>query len=667
MKGKHLIIYITLLLAIYSCASIGNPDGGPYDETPPQVVSCLPAEKAINVNRKKASILFNEYIKLQNASEKVVVSPPQKEMANIRADGKQIKIDLYDDLLPNTTYTIDFSDAIEDNNEGNPMGHYTYSFSTGNEIDTMEVSGIVLNAEDLEPIKGILVGLYPADTTFHDSLFTTTPFKRVSRTNSSGRFTIKGVRHGEYRIFALKDADGDIIFSQKSEVIAFDTTIIRTSSKPDVRMDTIWRDSTHYDSIRVVPYTHYLPDDVILMAFLEEGQEQHLLKTERLDPDHFRLYFTAPSDSLPHIKGLNFDEKCLVVEPSLHNDTITYWVSDTIYSYQQDTLSMALTYLETDTLGQLTPRTDTLELAPKVTQAQRRKEKQKQIDEWEKEREKKLKKAKKPLQHEENPFINTYMDITIRPSGSLDPNQNIRVMSKVPYQKVDTTALHFYIKQDSNWIDIPFLFMPNDESIREYILYAEWEPKKQYKFKADSAAFTNILGHVSKPIEQEFRVRGMEEYGAIFINAKIPDTEDLIIQLLNRSGKVVMEQKADEKKRVEFYYLKPSDYYVRCYIDLNRNGKWDTGEYASLKQAEEMFYFPKPLTLKAQWDIEQEWDVRGIERNKQKPSEITKQKPDKEKKIRSRNKEREEEKRKGKSSQQSNSGSNNFGRMPGFR
>ena len=313
------------------------------------------------------------------------------------AEGKQIRIDLYDELLPNTTYTIDFSDAIEDNNEGNPMGHYTYSFSTGAEIDTMEVAGIVLNAEDLEPIKGILVGLYPADSTFHDSLFTTTPFKRVSRTNSSGRFTIKGVKHGKYRIFALKDSDGDIVFSQKNEVIAFDTLVVSTSSKPDVRMDTIWRDSTHYDSIRVVPYTHYLPDDVILMAFLEEGQEQHLLKTERPDPDFFRLFFTAPSDTLPHIKGLNFNEECLVVEPSLHNDTLTYWVTDTTYSYQQDTLSMVLTYLETDTLGQLVSRSDTLELAPKVTQAQRNKEKQKQIDEWEKAREKKQKRAKEPI------------------------------------------------------------------------------------------------------------------------------------------------------------------------------------------------------------------------------------------------------------------------------
>ena len=115
------------------------------------------------------------------------------------------------------------------------------------------------------------------------------------------------------------------------------------------------------------------------------------------------------------------------------------------------------------------------------------------------------------------------MDISLRPSGSIDPNQYIRFTSKQPYLSVDTTALHFSVKQDSNWIDIPFLFVADENNIRDYILYAEWEPKKQYRFTADSAAFKNILGHVSKPLEQDFRVRGMEEYGAIFINAKIAE------------------------------------------------------------------------------------------------------------------------------------------------
>ena len=219
MRYTPITILTLATLTCIACASIGNPDGGRYDEEPPVVVQCFPKDKSTQNDKKKLSILFNEFVKLENANDKVVVSPPQIEAANVRADGKRIKIDLFDDLLENTTYTIDFSDAIEDNNEGNPMGNYTYSFSTGETIDTMEISGTVLNAEDLEPVKGVMVGLYPADSTFSDTLFTTMPMTRVSRTNGSGRFVIKGVKPGKYYAYALKDADGNYIFNQKSEAV----------------------------------------------------------------------------------------------------------------------------------------------------------------------------------------------------------------------------------------------------------------------------------------------------------------------------------------------------------------------------------------------------------------------------------------------------------------
>ena len=316
-----------------ACASIGAPDGGIYDEIPPKVVSSYPADRSINNTNRKMQIRFNEYIKLENASEKVIVSPPQIEPANIRADGKTVKITLYDSLKANTTYTIDFSDAITDNNEGNPMGYYTYSFSTGTEIDTMEVSGAVLSAENLEPMKGLLVGIYPVDSLFNDSILKQKPFTRVSRTNASGRFCIKGIKPGKYRAFALEDKDGDFLFSQKSEQIAFLQDTFTTSCKPDLRMDTVWRDSTHYDSILVVPYIHYFPDDLVLTAFLEAGQDQHLLKILRPDPDIIQLFFTAPADTLPIIRGVNFDENCLVADASLHNDTITYWITDTAFTH----------------------------------------------------------------------------------------------------------------------------------------------------------------------------------------------------------------------------------------------------------------------------------------------------------------------------------------------
>lgn len=646
MERKNLLLCLLALLLTAACASIGNPDGGRFDETPPRVVGSSPADGAVNVSKRKVQILFDEYIKLEKASEKVVISPPQIEPANVRADGKRVKVDFYDSLRANTTYTIDFSDAIEDNNEGNPMGQYTFSFSTGDVIDTMQVSGRVLNAADLEPIKGIMVGLYPADSTWNDTLFRTRPFLRVSRTNGEGRFTIKGVKDGAYRVRALEDKDGDFVFSQKNERVAFDTTVYVTGSFPDVRMDTVWRDSLWYDSIRVVPYTHYTPDDVLLLAFLEDGQERHLLKTVYPEPTSFTFYFTAPSDSTPRIKGLNFDERCLVADASLKNDTVTFWVTDTALIHRQDTLSMILSYMETDTLGQLVVTNDTLDLSPKTTYAKIAAERSKQIEAWEKDRERRQKKAKKPLPYEENPYERTWLEAGFKPSGSLAPNQNVRYLAKEPILEVDTTKIHFYVKKDTDWLPAPFLFMPEERSAKSYMLYAEWEPGQKYRFVMDTAAVVSVLEHESKSVRQEFHVRAVEEYGSIFIHVISPDT-GVVVQLLSKNDKVEAQQRTDKDGNADFFFMKPGEYYMRCYVDANGNGQWDTGDYASGLQPERVYYFGKPLPLKAQWDLRQDWDVRAVDVARQKPMAITKQKPDKEKKLKNRNAERDREMQRG--------------------
>ena len=333
------IAFLGALLAA-ACASIGSPDGGPYDFTPPKIVKCEPANMSVNNKDKRITLSFDEFILLENASEKVVVSPPQKEMPEIRTSGKKIHITLHDTLQKNTTYTVDFADAIVDNNEKNPMGNFTYSFSTGPDIDTMEVAGTLLESENLEPIKGMLVGLY---SDLSDTAFTTRPFARVSRTDSRGKFSIKGVAPGKYRIYGLQDMDGNFCFSQKAEKIAFDTLVIEPSCAPDTRQDTTWIDSTHIDTIKTIHFTHFYPDNLILRAFTEEIHDLHLLKTERPVPDMFTLYFTASSDTLPVLKGLNFEgAEDMILERSLHNDTLTYWITDTLVS-NLDTLRFSLT------------------------------------------------------------------------------------------------------------------------------------------------------------------------------------------------------------------------------------------------------------------------------------------------------------------------------------
>ena len=640
------LVLLTTLLTVVSCASIGSPDGGRYDEEPPQVLGATPADKAVNVNSKRISILFDEFVKITNVTEKVVVSPPQLEAANVRAVGKRIKVTLYDSLQSNTTYTIDFSDAIEDNNEGNPMGFYTYSFSTGPVIDTMEMSGHVLAAENLEPVKGVLVGLHRADSAYDDSLFRTAPFLRVARTNSRGHFSIKGIAPGQYRIFALNDMDNDYRFGQRSEALAFDTTIYVPSSRPDLRMDTCWRDTIYYDSIRVVPYTHYYPDDIVLRSFLEAKQDLHLLKTERTEPDWFRLYFTAPVDTLPVIRGLNFDASCLVTEPSAKNDTITYWITDTAFTHTTDTLEMILTFLDTDSTGQLAWKTDTLPpLVARNGWQKLKAEKQKKIDAWVKDREKRAKRSKTPLPPENNPYEVDFLDIRITPTGALDPNKNILIKVNEPISAIDTAKVHLYLQRDSNLYPEPFLLMPTPNDAKSYTLYAEWQPELKYSVLVDSMAITGVMGHINKKSKADLRVRALGEYGTLIVNLLTPDTA-VVVQLLSRSDNVVTQQRASASGVTEFYFLRPDIYYMRCFVDRNGNGLWDTGEYDSGTQPEPVFYFPKPMNVRAGWDVEQAWDVYGIPVLEQKPRELIKQKADRGKTPRERNKEREKEKTK---------------------
>ena len=339
---KKLLYFFTLssLLLAVGCARMGSPDGGWYDDDPPRVVSATPADQSTNVTTQKITILFDEFIKLEDPTQNVIVSPPQLEMPEIQAKGKKIVVELKDSLKPNTTYTIDFSDAISDNNEGNPMGNFTYTFSTGEQIDTFEVAGYVIDASNLEPVKGISVGLY---NNLADSVFRTEPLMRVSRTDASGHFVIKGVAPGEYRVYALQDADGDFKFTQKSEMIAFSHQTYKPSAGPDIRQDTIWRDTLHIDNILRVPYTHFYPDDVVMLAFQELQTDRYLLKQpDRTDADRIKLFFSYGNEQLPIIKGLNFDaDSAFVVEHNAKKDSITYWLRDTTL-INTDTLTLSM-------------------------------------------------------------------------------------------------------------------------------------------------------------------------------------------------------------------------------------------------------------------------------------------------------------------------------------
>lgn len=630
-KVGSIILLNLLLLTIFSCARMGSPDGGWYDETPPKILGTSPANGSDDVNSKKVTILFNEFVKLDNPTEKVVVSPPQLEAPEVKVSGKRITVALQDTLKPNTTYTIDFSDAITDNNEGNPLGNYTYSFSTGNRIDTMEVAGYVLEAQNLEPIKGILVGLY---SNLSDTAFQHEPMMRIARTDGNGHFVIKGVAKGDYRIYALQDMDGNYKFNQPGEKIAFTPEIIMPSFKPDVRQDTIWRDSLHISDIKQVPYTHFLPDDVVLSAFTQIQTNRYFLKAERKEPNHFTLFYSYGNAELPEIKGLNFNEKnAFVVEPSLNQDTITYWLRDTML-VNQDTLHMQVSYLANDSLGKLVKQTDTLEVLSKVPYEKRLKQQKEEYDKWKKQQEKSKKKGE--------PYLTEYpatpLEVRIKNGTQIAPDENPTFILPSPVAVCDTSKIHLYEKVDTLWQRAKYQFGSVPGIPRQYKLVGAWNPGHEYSLELDSATFIDIYGKASPKVKQSIKVSSLDEFSTLIVSLQRMEGKNCLLQLLNESDKPIKEVVA-KNNEATFYYVKPGTFYLRLIVDENDNGVWDTGLY-NTRQPEAVYYYTKEIECKAKRDVRITWNPRQTPLYLQKPAKITKQKADEKQKIKRRNYER---------------------------
>lgn len=628
--------YIALLLVIigfYACASTGMPDGGPYDETPPKFVRATPEPNATNNKRKKISIEFDEYIKLDKASEKVIISPPQNEAPEVKVSGHRVLVEFFDTLRENTTYTIDFGDAIVDNNEDNPLGNFAYAFSTGEHIDTMEVSGTVLSADNLEPVKGIQVGLHK---NLEDSAFVKLPFDRISRTDSRGHFTIRGVAPGKYRIYALMDGNQNYLFDSKTEAVAFLDSLVVPDMRPAMRQDTVWNelDTLAYDTIYEVHYTRFLPDNLILRSFKEENPMQYLVKSEREQLNRFSLYFSAKADTLPTIKGLDFDEKdAFIIESNPRNDTIRYWIKDTVMC-ERDTLTFQMDYLATDTLGQLVPKTDTLRMVNKIDKKRRMALAEEAMKKEEKERTKRAKKGD-TLKVEPKFFA-----MSVDAPSSLDLNRNIVLKFEEPVEHIDTAAIHMAVKVDSLWEDIPFILMGDSVVPRQYQILADWQPGQEYQLKIDSLGIKGIYGLYTNKVENQLKVKTLEDYGTLYLNI-VGAGPHAVVQLLNSSDGVVRQQPVTDKNTCDFYFLQPSTkYYIRLFNDDNNNGVWDTGNYEEKRQPEEVFYFPKVWEMKANFEFEETWDIHAVPLDKQKLDEIKKQKPDEAKKIKDRNKER---------------------------
>lgn len=612
---SRIICSLGSLLLLCACANIAAPTGGLYDVDPPRVVKSSPAFNATNNSNSKIEIIFDENVKVEKPMEKVIIAPPQQSFPIIKAQGNKVIVELEDELKLNTTYTIDFTDAIVDNNEGNVLENFSFSFSTGDQLDSLAISGIVLSAENLEPAQGIYVGIH---SNLNDTSFTKTPFERISRTNSRGTFTIKGVAEGKYKIYALRDLNRDYKYDNPQEEIAFLDSIIVPSTIEAMRNDTVFKDSITVDSIVEVKYTRFLPDNLLLRSFESGFKRQYLQKHERILPYKLDIYFAAPTEEAQFtlLSPTPTTDNWFLKESNISNDSVSLWITDSLI-YQIDTLKVKVDYLRTDTLNNHILNSDTLNFNFRKTAS------------------KKVEKAKDDDEKEPIRFLN--IKSNVQPTHEI--YNSLYIEFEQPVANFDSTKIKLEHEVDSVLIPIDYTLISDSKNARAYRIQYKWEPGEKYKLHIDSAAFVSEYGLHNNKLEQPFIIKNLEQYGnLVFVLSGLPEGKTAFVELLDTQDKP-FRKKLVKNNEALFMDLNPGKLYARLIIDENEDGVWTTGNYELNRQPEIVYYNPKIYEIRAFTNHEESWNLNEQPVYKQKALEITKNKPEATKKVQNRNEE----------------------------
>lgn len=615
VKQLRMLIAVVAAAVTVACANMGRPEGGPRDETPPRYTHSNPSLGQLNVKGNKVTIVFDENIALDDPTNKIVVSPAQKTQPAISSNGHRVTLELRDTLIPNTTYIIDFADAVKDLNEGNVLDGLALDFSTGETIDSMRISGMVFEARTLEPAQGIVVGAY---SNLADSAITTLPFERITKTNQLGQFVIRGLKAGvAYRLFAVNDINRDYHWD-RSEDVAFYDELITPTCEPITVRDTLRTADDTADSIVSREAVCFLPDDILLTWFNEGYASQYLKDFKRAERNKITIQMGAKADSLPVMRLLNTPragdriESWSVLDASPTLDTLTYWITDTTL-IATDSLLVEARYYRTDTLDNLSLTTDTLKFFMRGVK--------KKTDE-----EKKKKKGKEETDTLPTPI--PVMDFKVASGTSQDLNKPLMFSSAVPISRFDPKGMHLEMQVDTVWYPI---LPPKPEwtdSLRPMMRQAsyKWEEGSKYRLTIDSAAVEDIYGLVNKEIVHEFTTRSRGDYCSVAFNISGLDGRPAVVEILGSGDRLIaVTPVVNGYAKTE--YLTPGTYYARLFIDRDSDGIWTTGNLPDSIQPEEIYYYPKKLALKKNWDIEQAWDIYELPVDQQKPRELIKNKP----------------------------------------
>ena len=606
---SQFISILTALFLIVACANQGFPSGGPKDEDPPYIKESTPEQNALNFSGKKIEIEFNELIQLDNVNQKLVVSPPMNKKPSVMTKGKVLEVNFEEELQPNVTYTLDFADAITDNNEGNIIPSFRFSFSTGETVDSLQVSGHLFESDDLSPADGILVMLY---SNLADSAFESLVPVRMAKTDEKGYFSIQNVHPGRYNVYALDDKNNIYKHTQPGDRIAWNDSVVVPSFEYRKVIDSISIniDSLTIDSVVISEKLFYTPDSLVMFLFQQDYKQQYLVSDERKEKAKLSFIFnrTLEKDLEISITGHETNRDWMIRELSATNDTFNIWITDSTL-YNRDSLSFTLTYPVRDSLKNLVDRADTIAMYF-----------------FEKKKSKKKKsKKKKSKQEEEIPHIKIQ-----KFSSNLNTYSANSFVLPAPAITFDASAVHLYQQIDTIKVPVEFDFWQDSLNIRKYYILHKWEAGGSYEMTIDSAAIEDIYHTLNFPISNKFKVRKLNEYGKIFVQLE-STKENWLLQVINSKEDVVQQGYVPQNGKIAFQFLKPGNYMLRIVIDNNRNEKWDTGNYKKKIQPESIYYYPGKIALRANWDkVIPDWkpknfDIYKFSEEFRKPSSTRKQ------------------------------------------
>ena len=573
MKHKHLLNAIivtgifTSLIFSKSCANTSTPpEGGPKDTIPPVIVEVLPADMSINhprdIRHSQVSFEFNEYVALNNPSSYIFLSPPQTKPPTAKIKGKKVVVSFAEPLDSSRTYSLSLGEAVKDNNEGNPFPPYTISFSTGGHIDSLFVSGNIVEASSMLPMPNVTVLFHtdPSDS----AIFKVLP-KAAAKSDAWGYFTVRNLQADTvYRVFAIEDLNNNNLYDPDQERVAFLDTLVLPSS--------IMRDSLpELMQISMLDTAACLarPAQLSLSMFKELSQRQILRAKERVSRRQMYLKFAAP---YPQIDSLIIDgipDEKLIKEYNFYRDSIVIWINE--QGGVHDTLQMRLSYMKTDdSLNILVPVTDTIKMIrPKG----------------------KMVENKRGEMVEEVDTVAAYkVDAT---PENIDQN-GIIITFESPMITTPFDSVTFTVKNTREQVsDAPFTVEQDTADIKKFVIRPQEKlmPGFEYTLRIPDSLFMDIDGIYCDSLRKTFSLPQDEKLSSLTIEASNVHEKYLVELVDEKRTKVYRSYSIDSASVLLFPYLKAGKYSIRITEDKNGNGQVDTGSLLDRKQPEKVMMY----------------------------------------------------------------------------